>query len=173
MLTLVLGGARSGKSRYAEQQALASGRRPVYLATATADDAEMRDRIAMHQQQRAAGWNTVEEPVRLAETLQAVATADSCIVVDCLTLWLTNILFDREGNVQQHIFANESEALLRVLPELPGTVIMVSNEVGQGVVPASAMARRFVDETGRLHQRLARVCDRVVFMTAGLAQALK
>ena len=166
-LTLVLGGARSGKSRHAEQLVLESGLEPVYVATAEALDAEMAARIAAHRAGRAPGWRTVEEPLDLAGALRREAAARRALLVDCLTLWLTNLMtHDRpvEAIVEQ---------LLEALPMLPGPVVVVSNEVGQGVVPAAAMARAFVDHAGRLHQRLAARADRVVLMTAGLPQRLK
>lgn len=168
MKHLVLGGARSGKSRFAEQSAQASGKTLVYIATAQALDDEMQQRISHHQQQRATGWLTVEEPLALAATLQAQATANTCILVDCLTLWLTNLLL--AGNA---VFERERAALLASLPSLPGDLLLVSNEVGMGIVAADPLSRRFVDEAGRLHQALAQACDRVTLVAAGLPLTLK
>lgn len=173
MIELVLGGARSGKSRYAEQQALSSALPVIYIATAEAGDEEMGRRIALHRQRRPADWLTVEEPYLLADCLRQYASADHYLLVDCLTLWLSNVLFDRQGNPQAAFFAQQRQALLEALSDCPHPILLVSNEVGQGVVPADAMTRLFVDESGFLHQDLAKLCDRVTFITAGLAQHLK
>ncbi len=173
MIELVLGGARSGKSRYAEDQAVASGLPVLYLATAEAGDDEMVARIEHHRQRRPIDWRTLEEPIRLADSIRSHALPGFCLLVDCLTLWLSNVLFDRNGNIQEALFAAERAALLDALAECQGRVIMVSNEVGLGVVAADAMTRRFVDEAGFLHQVLAQICDRVVMVSAGLPQRLK
>lgn len=173
MIELVLGGARSGKSRYAEQQAKACGLPVIYLATAEAGDTEMQLRIAHHQQRRPAEWQTLEESIQLAAALQQHAQPECCVLVDCLTLWLCNVLFDKQGQLQETLFAEQRAALLETLSQCSGRVIMVSNEVGMGVVAADAMTRRFVDEAGFLHQDLARLCDRVTLVTAGLPQQLK
>lgn len=173
MRTLILGGARSGKSRYAEQCASDSGKEVIYIATATAEDMEMQERIERHQLDRPDTWKTIEEQVELAKVLEAEAAEQNFLLVDCLTLWLNNILFDRQGRIQQILFERETSALLGVLAELPGDIVLVSNEVGQGVVPIGEMTRRFVDEAGRLHQRLGQICDGVVLVTAGLPQKLK
>lgn len=173
MIELVLGGARSGKSRYAEQQAIASNLPVCYLATAEAGDQEMQERIRHHRQRRPAHWQTLEEPIRLAEAIRRHAVSGCCLLIDCLTLWLSNVLFDKQGNLQETLFAAERAALLEALAQCNGHVIMVSNEVGLGVVAADAMTRRFVDEAGFLHQALAQVCDSVVLVTAGLPQKLK
>lgn len=173
MIELVLGGARSGKSRYAEQQAVACGLPVLYLATAEAGDAEMQQRIAHHQQRRPVEWQTLEEPIQLAAALQQHAQADQCVLVDCLTLWLCNVLFDKQGNLQETVFAAQRAALLDAVSQCQGRVILVSNEVGLGVVAADAMTRRFVDEAGFLHQALAQRCDRVTLVTAGLPLHLK
>jgi len=165
--TLILGGARSGKSALAERLAEASGRGVTYVATATAGDAEMAERIAHHQARRPAAWALAEEPVELAGCLKRHAAPDRCLLVDCLTLWLANVLGDEE------IFQRERAALLETLPTLPGRVLLVSNEVGLGVVPLGELSRRFVDEAGRLHQELGRLCDRVVFVAAGLPLVMK
>ncbi len=173
MAVLILGGARSGKSRYAERLAMRSELPVIYLATGQAKDAEMAARIALHQQQRPAHWQTLEEPIALAETLQRLGKEECCVLVDCLTLWLNNILFDEQGQVQEKVFIEQSQALFAVIGSLTAEVIFVSNEVGSGIVPLDAMSRRFVDEAGRLHQQLAQCCERVVLITAGLAQVLK
>jgi adenosylcobinamide kinase/adenosylcobinamide-phosphate guanylyltransferase len=166
-LTLVLGGARSGKSRHAERLVLASGLAAVYVATAEALDAEMAARIAEHRARRGSDWRTVEEPLELVRVLERECVGGRAVLVDCLTLWLTNLM------VQERAVQVESERLAAALPGLRGPLVLVSNEVGQGVVPADSMARAFVNHAGRLHQRIAEVADAVVFMTAGLPQRLK
>lgn len=167
--SLILGGARSGKSAYAERLAAASGHEVVYLATATAGDGEMQARIAHHRERRPAHWRTVECARELASALREAAAPGHCLLVDCLTLWVSNLLFEKGESAWE----TEREALLQVLPTLPGEVILVSNEVGLGVVPMGAISRRFVDESGRLHQALAAQCERVVWVAAGLPLALK
>ncbi|MEO3429872.1 bifunctional adenosylcobinamide kinase/adenosylcobinamide-phosphate guanylyltransferase [Pelagibius sp. CAU 1746] len=166
-VTLVLGGARSGKSSYAEQLAESQGGDRVYLATATAGDAEMADRIARHRERRGARWRTVEAPLDLGGALAASASSHSVVLVDCLTLWLSNILF-KELDVE-----NECGKLVSMLPGLNGPVIFVSNEVGLGIVPDNALARRFRDDAGRLNQAVAAAAQSVVFVAAGLPLALK
>ena len=166
--TLVLGGARSGKSRHAEALAAASGLAKVYLATATAFDAEMQARIANHRRDRAgAGWRTVEEPLALRETLAREAGPDRVVLVDCLTLWRSNLLLGG------HEVEAECRELAADLPRLRGPVVVVSNEVGWGIVPENALARAFRDAQGRLNQAMAQVCDRVVLLVAGLPLVLK
>lgn len=169
MRSLILGGARSGKSALAERIAADTGLEVVYVATAQALDAEMAARIAHHHAQRPAHWHSVEEPLALADALRAHARADRCVLVDCLTLWLSNLLGDADGER----YARERQALLDVLPDLPGSIVLVSNEVGLGIVPLGELSRRFVDDAGRLHQALAAVCERVLFVAAGLPLALK
>jgi adenosylcobinamide kinase/adenosylcobinamide-phosphate guanylyltransferase len=169
MHSLILGGARSGKSALAERLARESGRDVVYVATAQAHDAEMAARIAHHRAQRPVHWQCVEEPLALADVLRAQARADRSVLVDCLTLWLSNLL----GDTDPDRFVREREALLQTLPELPGDIVFVSNEVGLGVVPLGELSRRFVDEAGRLHQMLGVHCERVVFVAAGLPLVLK
>lgn len=173
MIELVLGGARSGKSHYAEQVAIESGIPVIYIATAEAGDAEMQVRIEQHRQDRPQHWKTVEEPIKLADIIKQYSSSNVCLLVDCLTLWLTNILFDKQGNVQQSLFEHESQALFRALSSFSGLVILVSNEVGLGIVPMDKMTRRFVDEAGLLHQKIASLSDKVVLVTAGLPQKLK
>lgn len=169
MRNLILGGARSGKSALAERLALASTRPVVYIATAQARDGEMAERIAHHRARRPADWLCVEEPLALAEVLRQHARADCCVLVDCLTLWLSNLLGDADASR----FERERAALLDTLPQVPGEILLVSNEVGMGVVPLGELSRRFVDEAGRLHQTLAAACDRVIFVAAGLPLTLK
>jgi adenosylcobinamide kinase / adenosylcobinamide-phosphate guanylyltransferase len=169
MRTLILGGARSGKSALAERLAAESGHEVVYIATAQAHDDEMAARIAHHRAQRPAHWSSVEEPLALADALKAQARPGCCVLVDCLTLWLSNLL----GSPDAERFAQERDALLQLLPSLKGQIILVSNEVGLGVVPMGELTRRFVDEAGRLHQLLAAQCERVVLVAAGLPLTLK
>jgi adenosylcobinamide kinase/adenosylcobinamide-phosphate guanylyltransferase len=166
-VTLVLGGARSGKSRHAEALVASQPGPCIYLATAQAGDAEMAARIADHRARRGGRWTTVEEPLDLAAALGQACGPDRAVLVDCLTLWLSNLL-----GAGRDVSA-ECERLLAVLPGLAGPVVLVSNEVGQGVVPDNALARSFIDHAGRLHQDLAAAAQRVVFMTAGLPQELK
>ena len=169
MRTLILGGARSGKSALAERFAIDSGREVVYIATAQAGDAEMAARIAHHRARRPQQWLCVEEPLHLADVLRDHARDDRCILVDCLTLWLSNLL----GDADVQGFERERDRLLNVLPDLPGDVLLVSNEVGLGIVPMGELTRRFVDEAGRLHQAVAALSERVLFVAAGLPLALK
>ncbi|MHB8471965.1 MAG: bifunctional adenosylcobinamide kinase/adenosylcobinamide-phosphate guanylyltransferase [Gammaproteobacteria bacterium] len=169
MIELILGGVRSGKSRYAEQRAHASGLAVTVIATATAADAEMHERIAAHRRDRPRDWRTVETPYALAASLREHARTERCIVVDCLTLWLTNLLCADEAP----LFLSERRALIEVLPTLPGHIVLVSNETSLGIVPAGALTRRYCDEAGRLHQELAQICDRVELVIAGLPQLLK
>ncbi len=168
MSILILGGRRSGKS--ARAQSLASRFDDVcVLVTAEAGDAEMDERILRHRADRPAHWRTVEVPRRLAERLKEQSAPGRCLVVDCLTLWQTNLLLDGD----EAAWAAENAALLDCLPNLPGEILLVSNEVGWGVVPDNALARRFADEVGRLHQRLAACCDRVELVVAGLPMVVK
>jgi len=169
MHSLILGGARSGKSALAERLACDSGREVVYVATGQAHDAEMAARIAHHRAQRPAHWHCIEEPLALAAVLRTQARADRCVLVDCLTLWLSNLLSD----VDPDRFGRERDALLQVLTGLPGDIVFVSNEVGLGIVPLGELSRRFVDEAGRLHQALGAHCERVIFVAAGLPLLLK
>ncbi|MEJ1356052.1 MAG: bifunctional adenosylcobinamide kinase/adenosylcobinamide-phosphate guanylyltransferase [Candidatus Sedimenticola sp. (ex Thyasira tokunagai)] len=169
MKQLILGGARSGKSTLAESLAEGTGLPVLYVATATAEDKAMAERIAFHQSRRSHEWDLVEEPLDLARVLKEHARSGRCILVDCLTLWLTNILLREEG---VHL-KQEMDALVELLPQLPGEIIFVSNEVGMGVVPMGEQTRRFVDESGWMHQRIAALCDRVILTVAGLPQVLK
>ncbi len=168
MKTLILGGVRSGKSRLAETLALESKLPVVYIATATADDEEMRRRIDAHRARRSSHWTIVEEPRALAACLRAQATAGNCVLVDCLTLWLTNLLITDDAQ-----FTRERDALLALVPQLPGEIILVSNETNLGIMPMGDLTRRFCDAAGQLHQELAQRCDRVVLTIAGLPTILK
>ncbi|HRY25516.1 MAG: bifunctional adenosylcobinamide kinase/adenosylcobinamide-phosphate guanylyltransferase [Geminicoccaceae bacterium] len=166
-LTLILGGARSGKSRHAERLVLESGLQPCYLATGQGGDAEMAARIAAHRARRGERWRLVEEPLELATALRHHAAADCAVLVDCLTLWVTNLLL-AERDIEAEV-----AGLTAILQALPGPVVLVSNEVGLGIVPIDALTRAFVDATGALHQRLAAMADRVDLVTAGLPLRLK
>ncbi|AZD03801.1 bifunctional adenosylcobinamide kinase/adenosylcobinamide-phosphate guanylyltransferase [Pseudomonas chlororaphis] len=169
MLQLILGGARSGKSRLAEKLAGESGLAVTYIATSQALDGEMNQRIAHHRERRPAQWALIEEPLELARVLRENASAERCLLVDCLTLWLTNLLLLEDTQR----LASEREALLECLALLPGEIIFVSNETGMGVVPLGELTRRYVDEAGWLHQALAERCQRVVLTVAGLPLTLK
>ena len=181
MKTLILGGARSGKSRLAEDLAAQSGLKVIYLATAEAGDDEMARRIAHHRARRPADWGLAEERLNLASKLRGLAAPDTCVLVDCLTLWLSNLLFAgaaaRQAEAGEAIdcplFRAETQALLDALPALPGKIILVSNEVGWGIVPMHPVSRLFADEQGRLNQRIAAVCDEVTLVAAGLPISLK
>ncbi len=166
-VTLVLGGARSGKSAYAESLVEAASGDPVYIATGAAGDAEMAARIADHKARRGARWRTVEEPLDLAGALEREAVGGRVVLVDCLTLWLTNVV-GAGGDP-----AAEESRLVRTLDEVGAPVVLVSNEVGLGIVPDNALARAFRDHAGRLNQEVAGVADRVVFIAAGLPLTLK
>ena len=165
-LTLVTGGARSGKSAFAERLVVGSGRARRYIATAEAWDDEMRARIAQHQSERGTGWVTVEAPLDLPAALAAVGP-DEVVLLDCATLWLTNHL------LAEHDLVAETEGLVRALSACKGAVVVVSNEVGWSIVPENALARRFRDEQGRLNQRLAAEAALVVAVIAGLPLVLK
>ena len=165
MKELILGGARSGKSAHAQRRAAESGLPVTVIVTGRAGDAEMAARIAHHRASRPADWRVVEAPRQLAAALRAEAAPGRCLIVDCLTLWLMNVI-DAD-------FAAERQALLEVLPDLPGEVLFVANEIGLGIVPLGGETRRFRDEAGRLNQDLAAACERATFVAAGLPLALK
>ena len=169
MLQLILGGARSGKSRLAERLAAESTLPVTYIATSQPLDGELNERVALHRQRRPAHWQLIEDPLELARVLGENAAADACLLVDCLTLWLTNLLMLDDAE-RLNI---EREALLQSLAQLPGEIIFVSNETGLGIVPLGELTRRYVDEAGWLHQALAERCQRVVLTVAGLPLTLK
>lgn len=178
--TLVFGGARSGKSAWAERLAQESGREVVYIATAHAGDAEMQARIAHHREQRDDAWRTVEEGMQLGAAIDMWSAPGRLVLVDCLTIWLSNLLFAEAcafpevGAVTPPaVFLRERAALLSALERAKGDVVLVSNEVGMGIVPQGAVSRWFVDEAGRLNQEVAARCERVVFVAAGLPLTLK
>lgn len=172
MKSLVLGGARSGKSRLAEQHVLAyEGMQPIYIATAWGGDgmdgdAEMQQRIKKHQQERSSRFSVVEEQLHLAETLTKYDGIGVVFLVDCLTLWLNNCLHHK-------VWQQEKSALLELLPQLKGHIVFVSNEVGSGIVPMGELNRQFADEAGWLNQALAKLCDQVDLVVAGCVLNLK
>ena len=169
MLQLILGGARSGKSRLAEKLASDGQLQVTYIATSQPLDGEMSQRVAQHRARRPAEWALIEEPLELARVLRETASAERCLLVDCLTLWLTNLLMLDDA---QRLSA-ERDSLLECLASLPGEIIFVSNETGMGVVPLGELTRRYVDEAGWLHQALAERCQRVILTVAGLPLTLK
>ena len=183
MIHLVLGGARSGKTRFGMQAAKMcsdKGFQCVYIATAQPLDDEMSDRIKRHQQERDAdnvNWLTTETPLELVTALREFAREDRVIMVDCLTLWLTNhLLLDDSSTVfadPEHRWSKEKQQLLDILPQLPGEIYLISNEVGCGIVPLGEISRRFVDEAGWLHQDIAAIADTVTLVTAGIPMRLK
>ncbi|TAL54439.1 bifunctional adenosylcobinamide kinase/adenosylcobinamide-phosphate guanylyltransferase [Pandoraea sp.] len=171
---LVLGGARSGKSTYAEQLAHDSGLPVTYLATAHIADTEMAERIAVHRARRPAHWQLREVGRDLPGALAEAARPGHCVLVDCLTLWTAAWLCPPDAPAASPAaWANAVKALDDVLHDTPGKIILVSNEIGMGVIPMGAMTRQFVDELGRLNQRLAARCSRVCLMVAGIAMPLK
>lgn len=165
--TFILGGARSGKSRFAEELARATPGRRFYIATGEALDEEMADRIAHHRAERGEGWRTVEAPLAPHDAITAHAAPDAVLLVDCLTLWLSNLMMANAD------IALECGRLTKAIADAPGTLLLVSNEVGQGIVPENALARRFRDEAGRINQAIARAVDAVWFVTAGIPSRLK
>ena len=164
---LVLGGARSGKSLFAERQVKATGFTACYIATAEAHDAEMAERIRRHRCRRGDAWVTVEEPLFLPEALDDVTSPKSAVLVDCLTLWLANVM--AAGRSPERDIGD----LIHVLARDAGQVVLVSNEVGMGIVPENALSRRFRDEAGIMHQRIGGIAGRVIFVAAGLPLVLK
>lgn len=178
--TLVLGGARSGKSGYAERLAIESGKEVVYIATATASDTEMAARIRHHRAGRPTEWITVEEPLALGNQLLRWSSPERLILVDCLTLWLGNLLFSSGEQFPEvgiiplpALFHEQQDMLASALTRCSSDVVLVSNEVGMGILPVGAISRCFMDEQGRLNQAMAALCDRAVLVTAGLPLVLK
>lgn len=183
---LIIGGARSGKSRLAEQYAAQSQQTVIYIATAKADDNEMQARIKRHKAEREHAylqgehidkWQVIEEPLALAETITQYSCKDNCLLIDCLTLWLSNHLcldkaFAPEQSMAEYLESLQS-ALVLAVKNAPGKIILVSNEVGHGIVPMGELSRQFVDYSGWLHQALAQVCDHVDFVIAGLPLTMK
>lgn len=165
-VSLILGGAKSGKSKYAEDLS-ANYENKLYIATAEARDEEMKDRIKAHQKQRGTNWQTIEESLNIKDHLEAQNEPNSVILVDCMTIWLSN-LFEHNCNIE-----TETNLLLKTLPNCSADVILVSNELGLSIVPENALARKFRDEQGILNQKLAKVANNVVFIAAGLPINLK
>ena len=164
-ISLVLGGARSGKSRFAESLLASSAGRRIYLATAAPGDEEMRERIAEHQARRGAGWRTVESPLDIAAVI--AAAGQDAVLLDCLTLWLANLMAAGRDTAQA------TRELCQAFDRAASSVVLVSNEVGLGIVPDNALGRAFRDEAGRLNQAMAARADRVFFLAAGLPLTLK
>jgi adenosylcobinamide kinase/adenosylcobinamide-phosphate guanylyltransferase len=178
--TLILGGARSGKSAHAEKLAEASGKQIVYIATAEIRDDEMSERIALHRERRNSSWITVEEPFALARTIEQWKAPERLILVDCLTVWLSNLLFSENREypdvgkiVPPELFKEQRQKLLDLLTVSQADIVFVSNEVGLGIVPQGAISRWFADEAGRLNQAMAAQCEHVIFIAAGLPLKLK
>ncbi len=169
-ISLVLGGARSGKSTTAEAwveaEAKRKGRQATYIATGQAWDDEMKERVALHQERRGTIWQTIEEPLQVADLLPTLPTGQP-ILFDCLTLWITNHL------LAEHDLNAEIDTLVAALQQAPAPVVCVSNEVGLGVVPDNALSRKFRDAQGRLNQKVAAIANRVIFVAAGLPMVLK
>ncbi len=170
---LILGGARSGKSAYAEQLASASELAVIYIATAQIYDDEFVKRVAHHQARRPKNWQIIEAPFNLATTLNTYAKENACVIVDCLTLWLAQCICPDCQSPASVSWEKERTALLEVLPTLKGAVILVSNEVGMGIVPLGEINRQFQDEQGRINQAVAKLADEVSFVAAGIPLQLK
>jgi adenosylcobinamide kinase/adenosylcobinamide-phosphate guanylyltransferase len=166
---LITGGARSGKSTYAEQRARELGSKLLYIATAEAKDEEMSQRIAEHKKRRGDDWATVEEPVELAETLLAQRHRTDCALVDCLTLWISNLLLRQDGKYVE----DKVTELLKAMAQIDFHLILVSNEVGYGIVPDNPLARQFRDLAGWANQRIAAAADQVVLVVAGIPMIVK
>lgn len=164
---LIVGGARSGKSSLAQKSAEFLGKKRIYVATAQAFDDEMKERIRLHQQDRDSSWQTLEEPLNIADVITHRTCPDTVFLIDCLTLWLMNLMENGQDLFQAFAY------LCAALKKAKGTVILVSNETGLGIVPDSALSRRFRDEQGRLNQQVASACEMVVFTVAGFPIVLK
>ncbi|MCN4143829.1 MAG: bifunctional adenosylcobinamide kinase/adenosylcobinamide-phosphate guanylyltransferase [Thiohalomonas sp.] len=176
MIELILGGARSGKSRIAELRAQSAyennqstDKKMVYVATARVYDDEMTERVALHKLRRPEHWLLVEEPLKLSDLLKTYNDTDSIILIECLTMWLTNLLCEPEPDV----YSLEKQKLIKQLQQSQAHILLVSNETGLGVVPMGELTRRYVDEAGLLHQRIAQMSERVTLVVAGLEQTLK
>ena len=168
-IILITGGARSGKSQYAEQRARELGSRRLYVATAEAQDQEMAQRIAAHKRNRGDEWTAIEEPVELTETLLAQRGRIDCALVDCLTLWISNLLLRRDGQYVKE----KVEQLVQAMPQLDFHLVLVTNEVGWGIVPDNPLAREFRDVAGWTNQRIAGAANEVVVMVAGIPMMVK
>ena len=167
-ITLILGGARSGKSAHGEMLALQDFSSPIYIFTAQAWDDEMKSRIKTHKKRRAGkNWTDIEAPIKLSAAIKNNAVSNNCILVDCLTLWLTNLMM-KEYDIDTAI-----DELLGIIRSAPGEIIFISSEVGLGIVPENSMARRFRDLSGKLHQKLAIEAENVLLMVAGIPMVVK
>jgi adenosylcobinamide kinase/adenosylcobinamide-phosphate guanylyltransferase len=178
--TLILGGARSGKSAHAERLALASGKEVIVIVTAHAGDSEMATRIAHHRARRPAHWITVEEGIALGDALHVWRTPERIVLIDCLTLWLSNLLFSCNANFPEigpvtlpPLMCEQQAAFRQALAQPGGDVLIVSNELGMGIVPQGAASRAFADEAGRMNQAAAALCEQVILVAAGLPLLLK
>lgn len=169
-ITLILGGARSGKSGFAEGLAKQSNQTVVYVATAEVRDKAIAERISLHQQSRPGDWLTVESPLALGATLQKYAVEGTTVLVDCLTMWVTNLLCIEDA---ENKLASEQQSFFLALDKLEGDVIFVSNEVGMGIIPMGELTRDYVDIAGRLHQDIAKRANKVMLIVAGLPLVLK
>ena len=168
-IILITGGARSGKSQYAEQRVREKGGRSIYVATAEANDEEMAQRIAEHRKRRGNQWRTIEEPLELTQALLAERGKTDCALVDCLTLWISNLLLRHDDK-----YASEKvEELIEKLPQLNFHLVLVTNEVGWGIVPDNSLARKFRDLAGWTNQRMAQVANEVILMVAGVPMTAK
>lgn len=172
-IILILGGARSGKSAYAEKLAKESNLAVTYVATAQVYDDEFQSRVQHHKDRRPSHWALIEESHNLTQTLLHLAAPNQCLIVDCLTLWLAQWICPDCNPPQDSSWQLEREAFLSILPTLPGTIILVSNEVGMGIVPLGEINRQFQDEQGRLNQAVAASANQVTFVAAGLPLTLK
>lgn len=169
MKHLVLGGVRSGKSAFSQEQVAASGKPVCYIATSQVWDDEMEKRVQQHKDNRPQEWQLIEEPLALAAVLNGLNSPNQAVIVECFTLWLTNLLcLEDEARLQQ-----EKAALLQAVEQFQGDLVLVSSEVGLGIMPMNALARRFGDEAGAMNQALAKLTDRVTFVAAGLPMPLK
>ncbi|BBB29779.1 bifunctional adenosylcobinamide kinase/adenosylcobinamide-phosphate guanylyltransferase [Neptunomonas japonica] len=167
MIHFIIGGARSGKSSYAENLAGNSGAEVIYIATAQAYDDEMQERIQQHKHQRPSQWDTFEEPIEIGNVINDKSSPTNCLLIDCLTLWVTNLLCENKN------MADYKQQLVDALSNVKGDVILVSNETGMGVVPMGELTRRYCDEAGWLHQEIAALADQVVLMVAGIPVVIK
>ncbi|MBJ7538987.1 bifunctional adenosylcobinamide kinase/adenosylcobinamide-phosphate guanylyltransferase [Marinomonas transparens] len=169
MKHLVLGGVRSGKSAFAQEQVAASGKPVCYVATSQVWDDEMADRVRLHKESRPSEWQLIEEPIELANVLNSFNSPDQAVIVECLTLWLTNLL----GLEDEERLEQEKAELVKAVEAFQGDLVLVSSEVGLGIMPMNALARRFGDEAGTMNQLLAKLTDRVTLVAAGLPMPLK
>ena len=172
-IRLVLGGARSGKSSYAENLVTETGLPVTYIATAQVYGDEFKARVQHHKNRRPANWTLVEEPHHLTKALTRVAATNQCVIVDCLTLWLAQWICPDCNPPRNSSWQSELDTFLKLLPNLSRTIILVSNEVGMGIVPLGEINRKFQDEQGRLNQAVANIADKVSFIAAGLPIKLK